>query len=169
MTLRMHEANKFLADSDHCSTGQPLLFRFGSFSDGESPEMSDLKCWLTHGRVDTRDTNYILSVHFLSLLTAVLFAGSVVCPRYRLQTVFGNINRETVTSQLYRRAVRAIRLSDFPQSPSLQSLSAFVIVDSTWLREEQPLTCCSFIGVATRVAQMLGMLSLQFHVRCRRH
>ncbi|GIZ48278.1 hypothetical protein CKM354_001134600 [Cercospora kikuchii] len=106
---------------------------------------------------DTRDPNYQLSVHFLSLLTAVLFAGSVVCPRFRLQTVFGNISRETLTSRLYRRAVRAIRLSEFPQSPSLQSLSAFIIVDSTWLREEQPLTCCSFIGVATRVAQMLGL------------
>lgn len=95
-------------------------------------------------------------MHFLSLLSAVLFAGSVVAPRYRLSTVFGDVSREMLTSRLYRRAVRAIRLSEFPQSPSLQSLSAFIIVDSTWLREEQPLTCCSFIGVAARVAQMLG-------------
>lgn len=108
-------------------------------------------------RLDTRDPNYVLSVHFLALMAAVLFAGSVVCPRYRLSTVFGDLSRETLVSRLYRRAVRAIRLSEFPQSPSLQSLSAFIIVDSTWLREEQPLTCCSFIGVAARVAQMLGL------------
>lgn len=107
-------------------------------------------------RLDNRDPNYVLSVHFLCLLTAVLFAGSVVCPRYRLSTVFGEVTREALTSRLYRRAVRAIRLSEFPQSPSLQSLSAFIVVDSTWLREEQPLTCCSFIGVCVRVAQMLG-------------
>lgn len=116
-------------------------------------------------RFDTRDPNYALSVHFLSLYAAVLFAGSVVCQRYRLQTVFGNISREQLTSRLYRRAIRAIRLSEFPQSPSLQSLSAFIIVDSTWLREEQPLTCCSFIGVATRVAQMLGMHTYSTDVR----
>ncbi|EME42621.1 hypothetical protein DOTSEDRAFT_89963 [Dothistroma septosporum NZE10] len=107
--------------------------------------------------LDTRDPNYVLSVHFLALMAAVLFAGSVVCPRYRLSTVFGDLSRETLVSRLYRRAVRAIRLSEFPQSPSLQSLSAFIILDSTWLREEQPLTCCSFIGVAARVAQMLGL------------
>lgn len=53
-------------------------------------------------------------------------------------------------------AISAIRLSDFPQVPSLQSLAAFLIVDTTWLREEQPLTCCSFVGVAYRVAQVLG-------------
>jgi hypothetical protein len=35
-------------------------------------------------------------------------------------------------------------------------LSAFLIADTMWLREEQPLNCCSLVGLAVRVAQMLG-------------
>lgn len=107
------------------------------------------------------------STHFLSLFVAVLFAGSVVCPRSRLQQTFGHRSRERLSSRLYKMAISAIRLSDFPQVPSLQSLAAFLIVDTTWLREEQPLTCCSFVGVAYRVAQVLGKLKTSIIPRIR--
>lgn len=92
----------------------------------------------------------------MALYLAVLFAGSVVCPRAYIRLTFGDISREELSSDLYKQAVRAIRISDFPRAPSLQSLTAYMIVDTTWLRAEQPLTCCSFVGVAVRVAQMLG-------------
>jgi hypothetical protein len=70
--------------------------------------------------------------------------------------LFGGYSKDKLTSRFYQLAISAIRMSDFPQSPSLHSLSAFIIVDSTWLREEQPLTCCSFVGLAIRAAQLLG-------------
>lgn len=100
--------------------------------------------------------NVNIATHFLSLFTAIIFAGSVVCPRTRLQQVFGHRGREVLSTRLYKLAITAIRQSDFPQVPSVQSLSAYLIVDTTWLREEQPLACCSFVGVAYRVAQILG-------------
>lgn len=61
-----------------------------------------------------------------------------------------------LSTRFHKLTVSAIRLVDFPKSPSLWAFSAFLIVNSTWLREEQPLNCCSFIGLAFRVAQMLG-------------
>ncbi|KAK5167509.1 uncharacterized protein LTR77_007208 [Saxophila tyrrhenica] len=98
------------------------------------------------------------SIHFLALLLAVLFAGTVVSPRSYVRTMFGNdAVREELSARLYRTAVRGIRMSDFPRVPSIQSFTAFIIVDATWLRAEQPLTCCSFVGLAVRVAQMLGL------------
>jgi hypothetical protein len=105
-------------------------------------------------RADVSRTD--VNLHFVALLTAVLFAGCAICSRKRLGELFGGQSRENLSSHYYRRAVRAIRLTNFPQTPSLYTLSAFIIVDTTWLREEQPLTCCSFVGLAIRVAQMLG-------------
>ncbi|KAK0100344.1 hypothetical protein ONS96_007624 [Cadophora gregata f. sp. sojae] len=98
-----------------------------------------------------------LDIHFLALLAAVLFAGCAISSRRRLAEIFEGRSREDVSSSFYQRAVRAIRLTNFPQSPSLHTLAAFMIVDTIYLREEQPLTCCSFVGLATRVAQMLGL------------
>lgn len=115
---------------------------------------------LTSCRNDGQDHDYELNAHFVAILTAVIFAGSAVCSRPRLQELFGNVSREKLSSRFYSLAVSAIRLSDFPRSPSLRSMAAFIIVDVTWLREEQPLTCCAFVGVAFRVAQMLGMLDI---------
>lgn len=97
-----------------------------------------------------------ITFHFLALFTAVLFAGSVVCPRFYIRNSFGDLSREELSTRLYKRAVRAIRMSDFPRSPSIQSLTAFIIANATWLRAEQPLSCCPFVAVAVRVAQMLG-------------
>src|SRR6266536_5501396 len=105
-------------------------------------------------RAATSSTEVYL--HFFALLTAVLFAGCAICSRKRLEELFSEQSWENLSSLFYRRAVRAIRLTNFPQTPSLFTLSAFIIVDTIWLREEQPLTCCSFVCLATRVAQMLG-------------
>lgn len=112
-------------------------------------------------RLEDSSPDYILNAHFLSIYLAVLFGGCVVSSRPQLDAAFpgygvsGN-GKEKLASHFYQLAISAIRLSDFPQSPSLHSLSAFIIVDTTWLREEQPLTCCALVGVAIRAAQVLG-------------
>ena len=91
------------------------------------------------------------------MFIAVLFAGCVVCPRSRIKEAFGSTSREDLSSHLYKHAVSATRLSNFPRTPSLHSLTAYLILNTTWLREEQPLTCGSVVGAAARVSQMLGL------------
>ncbi|KAH7417591.1 fungal-specific transcription factor domain-containing protein [Cadophora sp. MPI-SDFR-AT-0126] len=115
--------------------------------------LQDAKKYISGADPSTLD----LDLHFLALLSAVLFAGCAISSRKRLAEIFEGQSREDLSSRFYQRAVRAIRLTNFPQSPSLHTLAAFMIVDTIYLREEQPLTCCSFVGLATRVAQMLGL------------
>ncbi|KAI7316369.1 hypothetical protein KC315_g10795 [Hortaea werneckii] len=101
--------------------------------------------------------NYILGPHFLALYIAVIFASCCVSPRAMLQRHFGPNSRERLAQQYYDLATSAIRLAEFPASPSLRTFAAYIIIDSTWLREEQPLQCCSLVGLGFRVAQMLGL------------
>ncbi|KAI7361790.1 hypothetical protein KC354_g7817 [Hortaea werneckii] len=101
--------------------------------------------------------NYILGPHFLALYMAVIFASCCVSPRAMLQRHFGPNSRERLAQQYYDLATSAIRLAEFPASPSLRTFAAYIIIDSTWLREEQPLQCCSLVGLGFRVAQMLGL------------
>jgi hypothetical protein len=111
-------------------------------------------------RIQDPASEYNITYHFLALLTAVLFAGSVVCPRSYIKNAFGKISREELSTRLYKQAVRATRMSDFPRSPSIHSLTAFIIANATWLRAEQPLTCCPFVAVTVRVAQISKLLGI---------
>ncbi|KAI7051776.1 hypothetical protein KC362_g31 [Hortaea werneckii] len=103
------------------------------------------------------NSDYMVGPHFLALYMAVIFASCCVSPRAMLQRHFGPRSRERLDQQYYDLAVSAIRLAEFPASPSLRTFAAYIIIDSTWLREEQPLQCCSLVGLGFRVAQMLGL------------
>ena len=113
-------------------------------------------------RLQDPSSDHRISFHFLAIFAAVLFTGSVVCPRYYIRNAFGDVVREDLSTRLYKGAMRAIRMADFPRSPSVQSLTAFIIVNATWLRAEQPLACCPFVAVAVRVAQMVGRLLMSW-------
>lgn len=115
------------------------------------------QAWLTMASATLQNSDGNgLDLHSLALFSAVIFAGSVVCSRSRIREAFGDISREDLAARLHQHARSIIRLTHFPRAPSTQSLTAYIIIDSTWLRSEQPLACCSFIGVAMRVAQKLG-------------
>jgi hypothetical protein len=88
---------------------------------------------------------------------AVLYAGAVVCSRDTLERYFHISDRATVASRLHKTASKALKLAHFPRAPTVSSLSAYLIIQGTWMREEEPLVTCSFVGVAVRVAQMLGL------------
>lgn len=86
---------------------------------------------------------------FLPLLFAVLFAGS-----------FGpqdtSLSPPDVTT-LFNSHSHALSLVAFPQSPTIYSLCAFLIVQNLLVREEESLSACSFIGIALRAAQAMGL------------
>ena len=98
------------------------------------------------------------NTHTLALIFAVLFAGSVVCPRASLAGMIDTCV-DSFSESMYDCSIAALRTAGFPQFASLATLAAFIIVDTTWLREEEPLSCCAFVGTAFRVAQMLGTVS----------
>jgi hypothetical protein len=98
--------------------------------------------------------------HFICLLLAVLFAGAVVCPNIELLRSLlpePTGSREELEKSLHGRASKALRQASFPRTPSLETFTAYILIQATWMRMEEPLTTCAFVGVAYRVAQMLGL------------
>lgn len=98
--------------------------------------------------------------HFICLLLAVLFAGAIVCPNIEL--VRGLLpestrSREELEVGMHERASKALRQASFPRTPSLETFTAYILLQATWMKVEEPLTTCAFIGLAYRVAQMLGL------------
>lgn len=94
---------------------------------------------------------------FLPLLFAVLFGGAVSCPNEELKSQFNLAPRSAISSQLCEAAIHTQSLVAFPRNPTLYSLMSFVIVQNLLVREEEPLAACSYISVALRVAQAMGL------------
>ncbi|KAF2167530.1 hypothetical protein M409DRAFT_22337 [Zasmidium cellare ATCC 36951] len=109
--------------------------------------------WRTAGSDESRSER---SMPFVSLMMAILYAGSVACP----QIVAGledDTGPEGFSTNLHQLAMKAVRLSNFPRTPNLESFTAYIICQATWMREEEPLVCVAFVGLALRVAHMLGL------------
>lgn len=94
---------------------------------------------------------------FLPLLFAVLFGGASSCSSADFQSHFRLTARNDASSQLCEAAMRTQTLVAFPRSPTIYSLTSFLIVQNLLLREEEPLASCSYISVALRVAQAMGL------------
>ena len=92
-----------------------------------------------------------------SLLLAALFAGAVTLVTSGQRHLTEDIDPETLATQLHKEATRVLYRTRFPRGPTIETLSAYLILQGTWMRDEEPLTTCGFIGVAVRVAQMLGL------------
>ena len=96
----------------------------------------------------------------ICLLLAVLFPGSAVYPNISLLRGLlpeGLQSREDLEKLLHERASKALRHASFPRTASIETFTACVLIQVTWMRFEEPLTTCSFIGLAYRVAQSLDL------------
>lgn len=90
----------------------------------------------------------------------MLFAGAVVCPNVEMLRDFlpeQTQSREDLEKLLHERASKALRQASFPRTPSLETLTSYILIQVTWMRFEEPLTTCAFIGLSYRVAQMIGL------------
>jgi hypothetical protein len=92
---------------------------------------------------------------FLPLLFAVFFAGS-----FGVNTVLSNQDANgsfpTTTTSLYKSHSHALALVSFPQSPTIYSLIAYLLAQNILIREDS-LSSCSFVSVALRIAQAMGL------------
>lgn len=57
---------------------------------------------------------------------------------------------ELVSTGLHKLGLRALRLANFPRTPTMDSFRAYIILQCTWMKEEEPLTCVAFVGLALR-------------------
>jgi hypothetical protein len=94
---------------------------------------------------------------FIPLLYAFWYGGSVSIPHRKLKEEFKNVPRATLSAQLHDEVTRALTMISFPHIPSLPGLTAFLIVQTILVREEEPLTSSLFVGLALRVAQTMGL------------
>lgn len=95
---------------------------------------------------------------FLPLLMAVLYAGTISMSSKTIKAVTdGEHTKESLTSRLYGATMSSLAACAFPRSPTVNSLISFLIVQTCLIREEEPLTSCSFVGMAMRVAQSMGL------------
>ena len=94
---------------------------------------------------------------FLPLLFSVLFSGAVTCSSEDLEAHFGLTPRGTISSLLCQAAMRTQNMVAFPRNPTIYSLASFLIVHNLLDREEEPVAACSYVSVALRVAQAMGL------------
>ncbi|KFY34678.1 hypothetical protein V494_06559 [Pseudogymnoascus sp. VKM F-4513 (FW-928)] len=89
---------------------------------------------------------------FLPILLAVLFTGSISHPWLpNSHAALGD------QKKLYEMIPVALSMVGFPHRPSLYSLMAFILLNSILIREEESLSSCSFVAVAFRVCQAMGI------------
>ncbi|KAE8538226.1 hypothetical protein D1P53_005565 [Cryptococcus gattii VGV] len=84
---------------------------------------------------------------FLPLLISVLSAGSI--------TIHEPWS-DRVGQKLHGLIPEALRVIGFPYYPSVYSLMAYILANSTMIREEDAFSSCSFVAVALRIAQSMG-------------
>ncbi|KAF8849401.1 hypothetical protein BDZ45DRAFT_810000 [Acephala macrosclerotiorum] len=99
------------------------------------------------------------SMHFISLLLSVLFAGAAACPHRDLleDLITPEETPESLATSIREKGLRTLQQANFPKTPTLETLTAYILLQVTWMKEEEPLTTCAFVGLAYRVSQMLGM------------
>ncbi|KUJ15253.1 uncharacterized protein LY89DRAFT_719842 [Mollisia scopiformis] len=99
------------------------------------------------------------SMHFVCLLLAILFAGAAACPNREVleDLIPADETNESLATSIREKGLKALQQANFPKTPTLETLTAYIILQVTWMKEEEPLTTCAFVGLAYRVAQMLGL------------
>lgn len=75
------------------------------------------------------------SESFLALTLAVCFAGALACPHAILVSSFGpSATREFIAANLRTSSIKALRTASFPRTPTLESLTAYIICQASVMR-----------------------------------
>ena len=68
------------------------------------------------------------------LMLATCFAGAIVCPAEELRPYFPTESKEIVARRLHGASLQFLRTTAFPHKPTVRSLVAYILCQSTWLR-----------------------------------
>jgi hypothetical protein len=99
----------------------------------------------------------IPNAEFLPLLYAIWYAGSVSISLRGLKEWFPGMKRAALSAGFHDQITRSLVSANFPRIASIPSLAAFLTLAIIIAKEEEPLTSSLFVGMALRVAQMLGL------------
>lgn len=99
----------------------------------------------------------IPSADFLPLLYAIWYAGSVSISLRGLKAWFPGTKRASLSAGFHDQITRCLVSANFPRIASIPALAAFLTLSTITAKEEEPLTSSLFVGMALRVAQMLGL------------
>ncbi|KAJ5259584.1 hypothetical protein N7478_012565 [Penicillium angulare] len=94
---------------------------------------------------------------FVPLLYAIWYGGSVTISIRTIKAEFDASSRFTLSTLYSEEVTRWLTKISFPRNPSLQGLSAYLIVQTILSKEEEPLTSSLFVSLAMRVAQTMGL------------
>ena len=94
---------------------------------------------------------------FLPLLFCILFTAAFTCNDFENNEPNDTTQTESMQTRLYRLTLSALALVGFPQNPAIYSLCAFILAQNMLIREEESLSCSSFISVAFRISQAMGI------------
>lgn len=99
----------------------------------------------------------IPNTEFLPLLYAIWYAGSVSVSIRGLKEWFPGTKRAALSAGFHDQITRSLVSANFPRIASMPALAAFLTLATIIAKEEEPLTSSLFVGMALRVAQMLGL------------
>jgi hypothetical protein len=94
---------------------------------------------------------------FIPLLLAILYAGAASMSAKVIKASFEGRSKDIVTGHLFSATTSALNATAFPRSPTTNSLIAFLIVQTCNIREEDPLSTCSFIGMSMRIGELCDL------------
>jgi len=93
----------------------------------------------------------------LPLLFAILFTATFTSTIFDIAETADQTNAESPPTKLYRLTLSTLALVGFPQNPAIYSLTAFLLAQNMLIREEESLSSSSYISVAFRIAQAMGI------------
>jgi hypothetical protein len=93
---------------------------------------------------------------FICLLASILFASLVSSATSRLATILDD-DPDLAPETMYFVAMVSATLTGFPRRPSLDTLAAYIVAQSQFVREEDFSDSPDFISTAFRIALGMGL------------
>lgn len=93
---------------------------------------------------------------FICLLASILFASLVSSATSRLATILDD-DPDLAPETMYFVAMVSATLTGFPRRPSLDTLAAYIVAQSQFVREEDFSDLPDFISTAFRIALGMGL------------
>jgi hypothetical protein len=96
--------------------------------------------WATYSDADTAET---VSMSFVTLLVAICYAGSVAIPERLSSRPGEGPEPDDVAQHLHELGLQGLELTFFPKLPTVETLTAYLLLHSTLGKEEEPLVCAN--------------------------